>query len=618
MGTRSTKPAVMPRDVAASFSKLEEEITCSVCLHELTDPVSIACGHTFCRACITAYWATAQPQGYLCPECRSTCPKDQLIPAYRLKHLVTKVQLVVKEEKAKLLDKGAPASAVPLVYTDPHGRLQLDESVIQSCFLDGEVAGYPLCLICVIGETRRGKSTLMNYILRALHSLKGQPVSLGELNDPLTGFAWSRGTDSLTKGIWMWNRPFILERNGDKMAVFVLDTEGSLDIESDRETSIKLSALSMLLSSYLIFNVNASLKTTELDYLEMYLDIAELTGESCSLQYLQHLDLLLRDWQNPDNCGREAAQTYMEHETQRLRKNSTHRRVLLTLRSPSVGGFLLPHPGKQFLRSAQGSLADMDDDFRSHLGRYISDLVGGVWQHHKTDINGMQVTCAHVGRTLKEFVSTLQQQHYSFASPIEMFHSLENRKNIKNIIKRFQDFMNNQAPMTSSPFKILGVTPSKMRSIANAEATRLVGEYENLLKGDNRVEMTELTDEVTSLLTQEEEKFCSQYSKRFTKCAVGIGCAVGGGVLSLAGGIVGAAVAGTVLAAEAAVLLGSTTAAVVAGAVSGSVTLGAIGTGVGAGVGGVIGHKVNKREHVTDQEANRDSSEDTKQLVNEQ
>ncbi|XP_075034913.1 RING finger protein 112-like [Mixophyes fleayi] len=615
MGSSNTKPATMPQEGAAGFSKLEEDITCSVCLQELTEPVSITCGHTFCRACITSYWATTQPQGYRCPECRKICPKDQLIPAYRLKHLVTKVQLVVKEEKDKQ-EKMAPVSAVQLVYTDAQGQLHLDESTVQRCFLDSEIADYPLCLICVIGEKRRGKTTLMNYILRALHSQeKGEPVSLGERYEPLKGFEWSPGTDSVTKGIWMWNRPFILEKNRQKMAVFVLDTEGSLDIESDRETCIKLSALSMLLSSYLIFNVISNLKTTELDYLEMYLHISELTGQSFSLQHLQHLDLLVRDWQDPNNCGREAARTYIEHEMERLRKSSKYRQVLQTLRSPSVNGFLLPHPGKEFLRSTQGRLADMDCDFRSHLTRYISDLVGGIWQHCKTDIRGEQITCAHLGGTLKEFVSILQKQQYGFASPIEMFYSLENHQNKKIVIKRFQDFMDNEAPIAASLFKILKVTPTKLRSKVEAEVSNLVNEYKDLLKGDNKHEKEELMDEMKSLLMQEQEKFCAEYSKRFTKCAIGIGCAVGGGVLSLAGGIVGAAVAGTVLAVEAAALLGSTTAAVVTGAVGGSVTLGAIGTGVGAGVGGVIGHKENRKEEESEHGGNTGSSEDDQQLL---
>ncbi|KAG8545015.1 hypothetical protein GDO81_021488 [Engystomops pustulosus] len=604
----------MTHEGSAHFYKLQEDITCSICLQELRDPVSITCGHTFCRPCITSYWAPLQLLGHRCPECRKVCPREQLIPAYRLQHLVSTVQLAVREERSRQ----TPARAVQLVHADGQSKMWLDEATVDLCFLDSEISDCPLCLICVIGEKRRGKSSLLNYILRALHGLeKGQPVSLGGDDEPLEGFEWQSGTDSVTKGIWMWNRPFILERNGEKMAVFVLDTEGSLDIESDRETSIKLSALSMLLSSYLIFNVNANLKTTELDYLEMYLHVSELTGESFSLQYLQHLNILVRDWQDPDNCGREAAKSYIEHEAEKLRKSSKNHRVLETLRCPSVSGFLLPHPGKTFLRSSQGRLSDMDDDFRSLLTTYISDLAGGLWTHRKTDVHGEKITCGHLGQMLKEFVSTLQNEHLTFASPIEMFYFIKNYENMKKTVKRFQDFVNREAPITSSPFKILSVTTSKMRIRVNKEADRLLLEYEQSLRDSNSEEQQKFIDEMKTRLDQEVEKFCTEYSKRFTKCAVGVGCAVGGGVLSLAGGIVGAAVAGTVLAAEAVALLGSTTAAMVTGAVGGSVALGAIGTGVGAGVGGVIGHTEKKRDERTDGRGNdiESTSQDTQQLV---
>ncbi|KAG9467447.1 hypothetical protein GDO78_014930 [Eleutherodactylus coqui] len=605
MGSSRSKPAAMPHDGSAHFYKLKEDITCSICLHELKDPVSITCGHTFCKPCISSYWDALQPFGHRCPECRKVCPKDQLIPAYRLQQLVCNVQLAVKEEQSKQV----PAHAVQLVHTDASCRMWLDESAVDRCFLDSEISDYPLCLICVIGEKRRGKSSLLNYILRALHSLEtGQPVSLGEDEEPLKGFDWRSGTDSLTKGIWLWSRPFILEKNGEKMAVFVLDTEGSMDIESDRETCIKLSALSMLLSSYLVCDFH--LKTTELDYLEMYLYVSELTGESFSLQYLQHLNILVRDWHNPDNCGHEAAKSYIEHETERMRKNATYRRVLQTLRSPSVSAFLLPHPGKAFLRSSQGKLTDMDDDFRSHLTTYVSDLVGGLWLYRKTDVHGERITCGHLGRMLKDFVGTLQRENFSFDSPMEMFYALENDKNMKNTLKKFQDFVDTEAPITSSPLKIVRVTTSKMRIVVTEEASHLLQEFEQRLQGSEDAARQKLMDEMKTRLDQEVERFCTEYSKRFTKCAVGLGCAVGGGILSLAGGIVGAAVAGTLLATEAAILTG---------AVGGSLTFGAIGTGVGAGVGGVIGRKEKIKDQAMDSTCNGNgaTSEDTQQLVPE-
>uniref|UniRef100_A0A674JCD4 Uncharacterized protein n=1 Tax=Terrapene triunguis TaxID=2587831 RepID=A0A674JCD4_9SAUR len=40
---------------AAPLEKVIEEAACSICLEYLTEPVTIDCGHNFCRACITQY-----------------------------------------------------------------------------------------------------------------------------------------------------------------------------------------------------------------------------------------------------------------------------------------------------------------------------------------------------------------------------------------------------------------------------------------------------------------------------------------------------------------------------------------------------------------------------------
>ncbi|XP_055769109.1 NLR family CARD domain-containing protein 3-like [Salvelinus fontinalis] len=50
---------------------LEDQSRCAVCQQVLRDPVSITCGHRFCRQCITRYWEKPAPSGdYDCPQCR--------------------------------------------------------------------------------------------------------------------------------------------------------------------------------------------------------------------------------------------------------------------------------------------------------------------------------------------------------------------------------------------------------------------------------------------------------------------------------------------------------------------------------------------------------------------
>ncbi|XP_068094178.1 E3 ubiquitin-protein ligase TRIM11-like isoform X1 [Hyperolius riggenbachi] len=50
---------------------LRKELDCSICLSIYTDPVTLRCGHNFCRLCIAQVLDTQEGTGvYSCPECR--------------------------------------------------------------------------------------------------------------------------------------------------------------------------------------------------------------------------------------------------------------------------------------------------------------------------------------------------------------------------------------------------------------------------------------------------------------------------------------------------------------------------------------------------------------------
>ena len=47
----------------------QSELTCSICMNCFLDPVTIDCGHSFCRPCLSLCWEEGQtPRS--CPECR--------------------------------------------------------------------------------------------------------------------------------------------------------------------------------------------------------------------------------------------------------------------------------------------------------------------------------------------------------------------------------------------------------------------------------------------------------------------------------------------------------------------------------------------------------------------
>ncbi|NXC76256.1 TRI65 protein, partial [Anhinga anhinga] len=55
--------------------KLEEKLVCSICLELFRVPVTLPCGHNFCKRCISNHWhkqeqvPTGAKKGYTCPEC---------------------------------------------------------------------------------------------------------------------------------------------------------------------------------------------------------------------------------------------------------------------------------------------------------------------------------------------------------------------------------------------------------------------------------------------------------------------------------------------------------------------------------------------------------------------
>ncbi|XP_072331804.1 zinc-binding protein A33-like [Scyliorhinus torazame] len=80
-----------------------EDLICSICLDFFTDPVSLECGHNFCRSCITQCWEKKERNS--CPECRQEFPERILRGSRILVNLAEKarkLKLNGKEKESKL------------------------------------------------------------------------------------------------------------------------------------------------------------------------------------------------------------------------------------------------------------------------------------------------------------------------------------------------------------------------------------------------------------------------------------------------------------------------------------------------------------------------------------
>ncbi|XP_063105378.1 E3 ubiquitin-protein ligase TRIM7 isoform X2 [Cavia porcellus] len=69
-------------EALALAAELQGEATCSICLELFREPVSVECGHSFCRGCIARCWEPpgAAPRPLPCPQCREPARPGQLRP----------------------------------------------------------------------------------------------------------------------------------------------------------------------------------------------------------------------------------------------------------------------------------------------------------------------------------------------------------------------------------------------------------------------------------------------------------------------------------------------------------------------------------------------------------
>ncbi|CAM5147672.1 unnamed protein product [Natator depressus] len=578
--------------------RLQEDVTCSICLDILEDPVSIVCGHNFCRGCLAAHWSGVSAWGYQCPECRAPCSRNQITPDTRLKSLVEKIRNLPREETLTATGTASPEEGlgaqpepgrpVQLVCLDEKGGLSLDEEALSRCLEQGGVGDAPVCLVSIIGEQRRGKSFLLNYLLRRLRSLDMKDGSwMGREEEPLEGFEWRVGARSVTKGVWAWSQPFWVPSEGGQVAVLLVDTEGSMDIARDTETSVKLSALSMLLGSYQILNVSSQLKDPDLEYLEMFLHVAEEVGKEYGLESIQHLDVLVRDWSNSLVLGTDGGKEHLRDVRQMLAARSPckHPEALEALSRSKTHCFVMPFPGKRIMTGSQGCLRDMDEDFRDSLRDYVTGLVDSAGQHVWRDRHGALVTGSQLAAKIKTFSDLMKKRCFGFSSPAQMAITFHNQRVLDRASADHAVFLREKDGDSQNMVACLKVRPSKMAELFAERRGQLLWRCRTDMREpapEKEAQLTGLEEE----LTREAETFLESYGKRFKKFAILAGVGAGVLVLGPVGGAAGAGIAAAAIAAEVAVAIGAGT-----GAVAGIV----VGGGVGGGVGGNIAQKDRQR-----------------------
>uniref|UniRef100_A0A8C9E4H6 Tripartite motif-containing protein 64-like n=1 Tax=Phocoena sinus TaxID=42100 RepID=A0A8C9E4H6_PHOSS len=83
-------------DSKGFMQAFQNELTCSICMNYFIDPVTIDCGHSFCRPCLYLCWEEDQtPKS--CPECRGLSEK----PDFKTNIVLKRLASLARQDAAK-------------------------------------------------------------------------------------------------------------------------------------------------------------------------------------------------------------------------------------------------------------------------------------------------------------------------------------------------------------------------------------------------------------------------------------------------------------------------------------------------------------------------------------
>lgn len=111
---------------AGSFLS-EDQFLCSICLEVFTNPVSIPCGHNFCKACISRHWKDKEQ--CQCPLCKEDFSKG----------LKLCVNTTLREVVEKFKKNNVPKTETPVK----------PEDVLCDCCLHNKCKASKTCLVCL-------------------------------------------------------------------------------------------------------------------------------------------------------------------------------------------------------------------------------------------------------------------------------------------------------------------------------------------------------------------------------------------------------------------------------------------------------------------------------------
>ncbi|XP_067288508.1 atlastin-2-like isoform X2 [Pseudorasbora parva] len=314
-----------------------------------------------------------------------------------------------------LLDEVEAHGPVQIVIADEDNHeFSLDEGELERLLLQEHVRDLNVVVVSVAGAFRKGKSFLLDFMLRYMYN-QSSDFWLGGNEEPLTGFTWRGGCERETTGIHAWSEVFVVEKpDGSQVAVLLLDTQGAFDSQSTIKDCATLFALSTMTSSVQVYNLSQNVQEDDLQHLQLFTEYGRLAMEEIYQKPFQSLVFLIRDWSYPYEhaYGLDGGNKFLE---KRLQVKQNQHEELQNVRKhihscfSSISCFLLPHPGLKVATNPHfdGRLQDIDDDFKRELVNLVPLLLAPQNLVEK-EISGSKVTCRDLLQYFKAYMKIYQ------------------------------------------------------------------------------------------------------------------------------------------------------------------------------------------------------------------
>lgn len=315
------------------------------------------------------------------------------------------------EEEEEAESKARPVQV--LLVKDDH-TFELDEAALSRILLNKEVRDREVVAVSVAGAFRKGKSFLMDFMLRYMYNHAHEDW-LGNSEEPLTGFSWRGGSERETTGIQIWSEVFLVDKpDGRKVAVLLMDTQGTFDSQSTLRDSATVFALSTMISSMQVYNISQNVQEDDLQHLQLFTEYGRLAMEETFLKPFQSMIFLVRDWSFPYEFpyGQEGGMKFLE---KRLKISENQHEELQNVRKhihscfTNISCFLMPHPGLKVATNPHfdGRIKEIDGEFINNLEVLVPWLLSPENIDVK-EINGSKITCRGLLEYFKAYIKIYQ------------------------------------------------------------------------------------------------------------------------------------------------------------------------------------------------------------------